>query len=210
MDVGAGGAYYLATAADQIVAHPTTITGGIGVILNTYNMQDAMQQFNVLATPIKSGDKIDLGSPIKAMDAAAEEAAAIDGRRIPRSLPRHRRPRPARGEYRRQIAARRPRVHGHGGAEPQADRHDRLSRRRGGKWPGKWATPVMPRSCCIIARNDRAHSPYSIDAEHAAPASARCRSACPATTARASLASSTCGNRSRRWKRFRGNETVVL
>jgi protease-4 len=69
LDVGAGGAYYLATAADQIVAHPTTITGGIGVILNTYNLQDAMQQFNVLAIPIKSGDKIDLASPTKAMDA---------------------------------------------------------------------------------------------------------------------------------------------
>jgi protease IV len=69
LDVGAGGAYYVATAADQIVAHPTTITGGIGVILNTYNLQDALQQFNVLAVPIKSGDKIDLASPTKAMDA---------------------------------------------------------------------------------------------------------------------------------------------
>src|SRR4051794_39264383 len=41
MDVGAGGAYYLATAADQIVAHPTSVNGGIGVILNVYNLQDA-------------------------------------------------------------------------------------------------------------------------------------------------------------------------
>ena len=29
----------LATAADQIVAHPTSVTGGIGVILNLYNLQ---------------------------------------------------------------------------------------------------------------------------------------------------------------------------
>jgi protease-4 len=65
LDVGAGGAYYLATAADQIVAHPTTVTGGIGVILNLYNLQDAMAQFNILGVPIKSGDNIDMGSPIR-------------------------------------------------------------------------------------------------------------------------------------------------
>jgi protease-4 len=67
MDVGAGGGYYLATAADTIVAHPTTVTGGIGCILNVYNLQDLMAQFNILGTPIKAGANIDLGSPIKAL-----------------------------------------------------------------------------------------------------------------------------------------------
>src|SRR5262245_39438442 len=37
LDVAAGGGYYLATASDAIVAHPTTVTGGIGVILNLFN-----------------------------------------------------------------------------------------------------------------------------------------------------------------------------
>jgi protease-4 len=69
MDVGAGGAYYVATAADRIMAHPTTLTGGIGVILNVYNLSDALAQQNITATPVKSGDNIDLGSPIKALDA---------------------------------------------------------------------------------------------------------------------------------------------
>jgi len=64
LDVGAGGAYYLATAADQIFIHPTSVTGGIGVILNVYNLQDAMAQFNVVGTPVKSGQNIDLGTPI--------------------------------------------------------------------------------------------------------------------------------------------------
>lgn len=68
LDLGAGGAYYLATAADQILAHPTTVTGGIGVIFNRYNMQDAMAQFNVVGTPIKAGTNIDLGTPIKPLD----------------------------------------------------------------------------------------------------------------------------------------------
>ena len=65
MDVAAGGGYYLATAADSIVAHPTTVTGGIGCILNVYNLQDLMAQFNILGAPIKAGPNIDLGSPIK-------------------------------------------------------------------------------------------------------------------------------------------------
>jgi protease IV len=68
MDTGAGGAYYLATAADQIVAHPTSVTGGIGVILNLYNLQDAMQQFNVAPIPVRAGEKIDIGSPVKSLD----------------------------------------------------------------------------------------------------------------------------------------------
>ena len=68
MDLGAGGAYYLATAADEIIAHPTTVTGGIGVILNVYNLQDAMAQFNVVAAPVKSGSHIDMGTPIAPLD----------------------------------------------------------------------------------------------------------------------------------------------
>jgi protease-4 len=63
MDVGTGGAYYLATVADHIVAHPTTITGGIGVILNLYDLQDTMAQYNIVSTAIKSGERIDMGSP---------------------------------------------------------------------------------------------------------------------------------------------------
>jgi protease IV len=67
LDVGTGGAYYLATAADGIIAHPTSVVGGVGVILNLYNLNDAMAQFNVVAAPIKSGENIDIGSPITAL-----------------------------------------------------------------------------------------------------------------------------------------------
>jgi len=73
MDLGAGGAYYLATASNHIVAHPTTVTGGMGVILNLYNMQDTMAQANVEGTPIKAGQHVDLGTPIEAMDPKARE-----------------------------------------------------------------------------------------------------------------------------------------
>lgn len=73
MDVGAGGAYYLASAADHVVAHPTTVTGGIGVILNLYNLEDAMAQFNILGIPVKAGQHIDLGTPIAPPTDAARQ-----------------------------------------------------------------------------------------------------------------------------------------
>ena len=68
MDVATGGAYYLATAGDLIVAQPTGVTGAIGCILNVYNLQDLMAQFNIVGIPVKAGKNIDLGSPIKALD----------------------------------------------------------------------------------------------------------------------------------------------
>lgn len=73
MDVATGGAYYLATEADQIVAHPTTLTGGVGVILNLYNLQDTLQQFNIIPQTVKSGENIDAGSPIKPLSPKSEE-----------------------------------------------------------------------------------------------------------------------------------------
>jgi protease-4 len=68
MDVATGGAYYLATSSDVIIVQPTGVTGAIGCILNVYNLQDLMAQFNIVGIPVKAGKNIDLGSPIKALD----------------------------------------------------------------------------------------------------------------------------------------------
>ncbi len=65
MDIGTGGAYYLATAANEIIAHPTSIIGGMGVILNLYNLEDALNQFNIVGVPVKSGKHVDMGSPLR-------------------------------------------------------------------------------------------------------------------------------------------------
>lgn len=77
MDLGTSGAYYLATASDAIVAHPTSVTGGIGVVLNLYNLEDAMNVFNVVSQSVKSGDKIDLGTYTRPMK--PEEEALLKG-----------------------------------------------------------------------------------------------------------------------------------
>lgn len=73
MDVATGGAYYIAAGADQIVAHPTTLTGGVGVILNLYNLQDSLQQFNIVPLTVKAGENIDAGTPVQPLSKKSEE-----------------------------------------------------------------------------------------------------------------------------------------
>lgn len=62
MDIGTGGAYYLASAADEVVAGATTVTGGLGVLLNLFNLQDLMSLVNVQPQIIKAGLHTDIGS----------------------------------------------------------------------------------------------------------------------------------------------------
>jgi protease-4 len=67
LDVGTGGAYYLATASDHIVVHPTSVTGGIGVILNLYDLSLMLEHYQILSVPVKSGPNIDMGTPLRAL-----------------------------------------------------------------------------------------------------------------------------------------------
>ncbi len=67
MDVGASGGYYVALAADTIVAHPTTVTGSIGVVMLTLNAEGLLQKVGVAPLAIKSGAKKDMGSPFRAL-----------------------------------------------------------------------------------------------------------------------------------------------
>ena len=73
MDVAASGGYYVALAADTIVAHPTTVTGSIGVIMLSFNAEGLLQKLGVAATAIKSAERKDMGSPFRAL--TAEERA---------------------------------------------------------------------------------------------------------------------------------------
>jgi protease-4 len=67
MDVAASGGYYLALGADTILAHPTTVTGSIGVIMLNVNAEGLMQKIGVAASAIKSGERKDMGSPFRAL-----------------------------------------------------------------------------------------------------------------------------------------------
>ena len=65
MDVAASGGYYVAMAADEVVAHPTTITGSIGVIAVKFNVQELFNKIGVGQETIKSGDMKDILSPFR-------------------------------------------------------------------------------------------------------------------------------------------------
>jgi protease-4 len=73
LDVAASGAYYVALAADTIVAHPTTVTGSIGVLMVSVNAEGLLQKIGLSAATIKSGERKDMGSPLRAL--TAEERA---------------------------------------------------------------------------------------------------------------------------------------
>jgi protease-4 len=67
LDTAASGGYYIACAADRIYAHPTTVTGSIGVIMITPDLSGLMSRVGVQANVIKSGEMKDAGSPFRAM-----------------------------------------------------------------------------------------------------------------------------------------------
>jgi protease-4 len=67
MDVAASGGYYVALAADTIVAHPTSVTGSIGVIMLTLNAEGLLQKIGVTTAAFKSGERKDMGSPFRAL-----------------------------------------------------------------------------------------------------------------------------------------------
>ena len=62
-DVAASGGYYLACSADHIVAHPTTVTGSIGVIIQTVSLGPALERLGIETDAITSGDLKDSGNP---------------------------------------------------------------------------------------------------------------------------------------------------
>ncbi len=68
MDLATSGAYFIAVESDRIVAHPTSLTGGLGVVFNHFNLQDAMAQLNLVANPVKAGSKIDMGTVTAPLD----------------------------------------------------------------------------------------------------------------------------------------------
>lgn len=59
------GGYYIASAADEIIAHPTTITGGMGVIAMKFNVDKLLSKIGIQEETIKSADKKDIWSPFR-------------------------------------------------------------------------------------------------------------------------------------------------
>lgn len=65
--VAASGGYYIAAAANKIVANPGTITGSIGVIMEFANAEELLNKIGFKGYVIKSGEYKDIGSPLRGM-----------------------------------------------------------------------------------------------------------------------------------------------
>ncbi len=65
--VAASGGYYIACAADTIIANPGSITGSIGVIVESLNVEELLKKIGLRSNVIKSGKHKDIGSPMRPM-----------------------------------------------------------------------------------------------------------------------------------------------
>ncbi len=74
--VAASGGYYIASAANEIITSPGTITGSIGVKMEFINIQELLKKLGLGQEVIKSGTFKDIGSPIRRM--SEEEKALLE------------------------------------------------------------------------------------------------------------------------------------
>lgn len=63
--MGTSGGYYIATAADEISAQPTAITGSIGVLFMRFNVEGLLTKLGIAEHTVKSVDKKDFLSPFR-------------------------------------------------------------------------------------------------------------------------------------------------
>jgi protease-4 len=67
LDMATSGAYYVALAADEIVASPMSVTGSVGVVMYNVNLSGLMEKIGVANQTIRAGAHKDIGSPLRKM-----------------------------------------------------------------------------------------------------------------------------------------------
>ncbi len=94
MSLATSGGYYISLPADMILAHPTTVTGSVGVILMRPEVSGLMEKIGVAVQVNKSGENKDMGSPFRvitpAQDHMLQEVTDTLGRRFVELVKQHR------------------------------------------------------------------------------------------------------------------------
>jgi protease-4 len=96
MDLATSGSYYMSLPADMIMAHPTTVTGSVGVIFLQPKVSGLMEKIGLGVDVTKFGKNKDMGSPFRS--SSEEEQILIQkavddfGERFIRLVQKHRKP----------------------------------------------------------------------------------------------------------------------
>ncbi|BBO70524.1 signal peptide peptidase SppA [Desulfosarcina alkanivorans] len=94
MNLATSGGYYVSLPADVIMAHPTTVTGSVGVILMRPEVSGFMEKIGIGVQVNKSGENKDMGSPFRPTTPEEEnllqELADALGRRFVDLVRQHR------------------------------------------------------------------------------------------------------------------------
>jgi protease-4 len=94
MDIAASGAYYMSLPADKIIAHPTSVTGSVGVIFLQPRVTGLMDKLGLGVDVKKFGKNKDMGSPFR--ESSEEEQKLLQkavndfGERFIRLVQKHR------------------------------------------------------------------------------------------------------------------------
>ena len=66
-DIGASGGYYLACGAGKIISQPSSITGSVGVLIQTVSFAGTMKLLGIKSEAVASGPLKTMGSPLRDM-----------------------------------------------------------------------------------------------------------------------------------------------
>src|SRR3989344_236431 len=72
-EVGASGAYWVASASNKIVASPMSITGSIGVISSYLEFSKLFDKYGITYQQLTSGEYKDVGTPYKELSAKEKD-----------------------------------------------------------------------------------------------------------------------------------------
>ena len=73
LDVGASGAYWVALAADKIIANPGSMVGSLGVITQSLDLSQIQERYGINTRTFKAGEHKDLLNPWREMSGEEEE-----------------------------------------------------------------------------------------------------------------------------------------
>ena len=73
-DMAASGGYYIASAANEILAHPNSLVGSIGVVGGKLNFADLTEDIGVTTYVLQRGERAAWSTPVRAANASERQA----------------------------------------------------------------------------------------------------------------------------------------